>query len=161
MVPPLAAPRIRKVGAFEVDSAMATESRTLALHPSSLFWITGTLTDGWPFLDADGRVGLPLRTSRARAAVESPVPQAPIRRLGDLPGALADLGLAPSGVVGLEMDVVPAATLDRLCRTFPEADFRDVLGTSRKYAIPFLEYLDSNKITLRVGEVRKFLKKLS
>jgi selenocysteine-specific elongation factor len=39
------------------------------------------------------------------------------------------------------------------------AEFRDVLGTSRKYAIPFLEYLDSNKITLRVGEVRKFLVK--
>ncbi len=38
-------------------------------------------------------------------------------------------------------------------------EFRDVLGTSRKYAIPFLEYLDSNKITMRVGEVRKFLKK--
>jgi selenocysteine-specific elongation factor len=36
-------------------------------------------------------------------------------------------------------------------------EFRDILGTSRKYAIPFLEYLDSNKITLRVGEVRKFL----
>ena len=39
------------------------------------------------------------------------------------------------------------------------AEFRDMLGTSRKFAIPFLEYLDSNKITLRVGEVRKFLKK--
>jgi selenocysteine-specific elongation factor len=39
------------------------------------------------------------------------------------------------------------------------AEFRDMLGTSRKYALPFLEYLDSNKITLRVGEVRKLLKK--
>jgi selenocysteine-specific elongation factor len=38
-------------------------------------------------------------------------------------------------------------------------EFRDILGTSRKFALPFLEYLDSNKITLRVGEVRKFLKK--
>jgi selenocysteine-specific elongation factor len=38
-------------------------------------------------------------------------------------------------------------------------EFRDMLGTSRKYALPFLEYLDSNKITLRVGEVRKFLLK--
>jgi selenocysteine-specific elongation factor len=38
-------------------------------------------------------------------------------------------------------------------------EFRDILGTSRKYALPFLEYLDSNKITLRVGEVRKFLVK--
>jgi len=38
-------------------------------------------------------------------------------------------------------------------------EFRDMLGTSRKYALPFLEYLDSNKITLRVGEIRKFLLK--
>jgi selenocysteine-specific elongation factor len=38
-------------------------------------------------------------------------------------------------------------------------EFRDMLGTSRKYALPFLEYLDSNKITLRVGEVRKYLLK--
>ncbi len=38
-------------------------------------------------------------------------------------------------------------------------EFRDMLGTTRKYALPFLEYLDSNKITLRVGEVRKLLKK--
>lgn len=39
------------------------------------------------------------------------------------------------------------------------ADFRDILGTTRKYALPFLEYLDSNKVTLRVGDVRKFLLK--
>lgn len=39
------------------------------------------------------------------------------------------------------------------------AEFRDILGTSRKYALPFLEYLDSNKITLRVGDVRKLLMK--
>ncbi len=38
-------------------------------------------------------------------------------------------------------------------------EFRDILKTSRKYALPFLEYLDSNKITLRVGEIRKFLRK--
>lgn len=53
--------------------------------------------------------------------------------------------------------------MDRLKSFFdkkPEmsvSEFRDVLDTSRKYAIPFLEYLDSNKITLRVGGVRKFL----
>jgi selenocysteine-specific elongation factor len=37
------------------------------------------------------------------------------------------------------------------------AEFRDLLGTTRKYALPFLEYLDSNKVTMRVGDVRKFL----
>ncbi len=39
------------------------------------------------------------------------------------------------------------------------AEFRDMLDTSRKYALPFLEYLDSNKITMRVGDVRKLLLK--
>jgi len=39
------------------------------------------------------------------------------------------------------------------------AEFRDILATTRKYALPILEYLDSNKITLRVGDVRKLLLK--
>lgn len=43
--------------------------------------------------------------------------------------------------------------------TMSVAEFRDLLGTTRKYAVPFLEYLDSNKITLRVGDVRKLLLK--
>ncbi|RJQ40486.1 MAG: selenocysteine-specific translation elongation factor [Nitrospiraceae bacterium] len=39
------------------------------------------------------------------------------------------------------------------------AEFRDILNTSRKYALPFLEYLDTQKVTMRVGDVRKFLLK--
>ena len=39
------------------------------------------------------------------------------------------------------------------------AEFRTILNTTRKYALPFLEYLDSNKVTLRVGDIRKFLLK--
>jgi selenocysteine-specific elongation factor len=39
------------------------------------------------------------------------------------------------------------------------AEFRDILNTTRKYALPILEYLDSKKITLRVGDIRKLLLK--
>ncbi|TAN41123.1 MAG: selenocysteine-specific translation elongation factor [Nitrospirae bacterium] len=39
------------------------------------------------------------------------------------------------------------------------AEFRDILNTTRKYALPFLEYLDTNRMTLRVGDVRKFMLK--
>ncbi|GIW40725.1 MAG: selenocysteine-specific translation factor [Candidatus Binatia bacterium] len=35
------------------------------------------------------------------------------------------------------------------------ATFRDLLGTSRKYAIALLEYFDRTGVTLRVGDVRK------
>ncbi len=39
------------------------------------------------------------------------------------------------------------------------AEFRDMLKTSRKFALSFLEYLDSNRITLRTGDVRKLILK--
>ncbi|MBF0568224.1 MAG: selenocysteine-specific translation elongation factor [Nitrospirae bacterium] len=37
------------------------------------------------------------------------------------------------------------------------SEFREVLGTTRKYALPFLEYLDGKKITIRVGDKRKIM----
>ncbi len=39
------------------------------------------------------------------------------------------------------------------------AEFRDMLQTSRKYALPFLEYLDAENVTMRTGDVRKLLLK--
>jgi selenocysteine-specific elongation factor len=41
------------------------------------------------------------------------------------------------------------------------ADFRDLLGTSRKYAVPLLEWLDARGITLRSGDHRMLRKKTS
>ncbi len=37
-------------------------------------------------------------------------------------------------------------------------EFKEVGGLTRKYAIPFLEYLDKEKITVRVGD-RRVLRK--
>jgi selenocysteine-specific elongation factor len=34
------------------------------------------------------------------------------------------------------------------------AEFRDLLGTSRKYAVPLLEWFDSRAITVRSGDYR-------
>ncbi|NTU41591.1 MAG: hypothetical protein HGA78_00765, partial [Nitrospirales bacterium] len=39
------------------------------------------------------------------------------------------------------------------------ADFRDLLSTTRKYALPLLEHLDSRRVTIRVGDIRKFMLK--
>ena len=37
---------------------------------------------------------------------------------------------------------------------FGPADIKDLLGISRKYAIPLLEYFDGRRVTQRVGERR-------
>ncbi|MBI5848587.1 MAG: selenocysteine-specific translation elongation factor [Nitrospirae bacterium] len=39
------------------------------------------------------------------------------------------------------------------------AEFRDLLNTSRKFALPFLEHLDAARVTLRLGDARKLLLK--
>ena len=39
------------------------------------------------------------------------------------------------------------------------ATFKDLLGVTRKYAIPLLEYLDQQRITRRVGDERIFLER--
>jgi selenocysteine-specific elongation factor len=39
------------------------------------------------------------------------------------------------------------------------ATFRDLLGTSRKFVIPLLEYFDRSGVTIRVGDVRKLRRK--
>lgn len=38
------------------------------------------------------------------------------------------------------------------------ADFRDLLGTSRKYAVPLLEWLDAHGVTIRDGDYRTLRK---
>lgn len=39
------------------------------------------------------------------------------------------------------------------------ADFRDLLGTSRKFAVPLLEWLDAHGVTIRSGDFRTLRKK--
>lgn len=102
------------------------------LHPSSTFYLSGTLGEGWPFVDADGRAVLPIRRSIARAATESALPHAAVRRPADLPGALASLGVQVGKVIGLELDVVPVATYERLRRVFPNVEFRDASRAIRE-----------------------------
>jgi selenocysteine-specific elongation factor len=35
------------------------------------------------------------------------------------------------------------------------AAFRDLIGSSRKYTIPLLEYFDRVGLTIRIGDIRK------
>jgi Xaa-Pro dipeptidase len=131
---PSASPRLPLVPATEIAARVRALSRRLAgadldgallLHPSSHFWISGTLADGFPFITADGKAVLPVRMSAARAGIESPLPQVTIRRPGDLPAAFDELGVRCQGRIGLEMDVVPAALAARLGKIFPSVEFHD------------------------------------
>ena len=40
-------------------------------------------------------------------------------------------------------------------KTIDAQQWKDLTGASRKYTIPLAEYFDAEKVTLRVGDVRR------
>jgi selenocysteine-specific elongation factor len=62
---------------------------------------------------------------------------------------------------GTTLEKAKTALIDHLTKQgeITAAAFRDLLGVSRKTAIPLLEYFDRTGLTLRVGDVRKLRKK--
>jgi len=58
---------------------------------------------------------------------------------------------------GGAIDKVKAALFEHLsgANDITPATFRDLFGTTRKYAIPLLEYLDREGFTVRVGDTRR------
>ncbi len=80
------------------------------------------------------------------------------------------VGCAAGEIVRIEDGIyIPSKTLDGTVsrlreefadRQFSAAEFREAFGTSRKYAIPLLEHLDSRGVTKRLGDVRVVVKRV-
>jgi selenocysteine-specific elongation factor len=74
------------------------------------------------------------------------------------------IAIAAGLVVRLEDGVfVPTQVIEETVRRvrtefkgkrFSASEFREAMGTTRKYAIPLLEHLDAKGITMRQGDVR-------
>ena len=95
----------------------------------------------------------------------SPPPLADLVRRHQLPPALLQYLITQGRVVRVNDDTVFArsaydAAVSRLRahltehRTLTVAAARDVLGSTRRYVLPLLEWLDAQKITRRVGDDR-------
>ncbi len=55
--------------------------------------------------------------------------------------------------------VAKVAAYFETAREMDPSNFKDIAGLSRKFAIPYLEYMDKEKITVRVGDKRQFRRK--
>jgi selenocysteine-specific elongation factor len=77
-----------------------------------------------------------------------------ILKLGGQAGEVVHIGegvfYTPGQLDGLKAKVLEISG----GKPFPASAIRDALGTTRKYAIPLLEYLDSIRFTTRVGDQR-------
>jgi selenocysteine-specific elongation factor len=106
--------------------------------------------------------------AHSRAGFSPPDPQEFVNLVGGNAGAIREIyevavaeGLLVKINDGLYLDAATEAALrarvsERL-RTGPGltvAEIRDLLGTTRKYAVPLCEYLDRIGLTTRVGDLR-------
>ncbi len=118
-----------------------------------------------PHLDADQAQAVDrLRSWLERSGLEGPARSEVHRVLGPLAEVAVQVLLDSGEAVELRELVYSRTALDRAEERVAQAlqaqgpltvaAVRDVLGTSRKYVLPLLEYLDTRGVTRRQGEVR-------
>jgi Xaa-Pro dipeptidase len=94
----------------------------IVLHNVDIFYLTGTVQDGVLWFPRQGEPVFAVRKSLERARMESPLEDiVPFRRYSELSSLIP----APGGILGLEQDVVPAATSERIRKAFPRARIED------------------------------------
>jgi len=99
----------------------------LILQGADMFYLSGTVQDGFLYVPASGEPLLLVRKSFARAIDEARCCKVlKLARFSELPKRLAGEGLPAGATVGLELDVVPASILFRLQDALPNANFVDV-----------------------------------
>ncbi len=108
----------------------------------------------------EARPFLPIPFATAAAAVK-------LSRLFGVPKAF-DTMLARGTLVKVGSDLYRATQIAEIRsrveehlrerRRMTAAEFRDILGTSRKYAVPLLEWLDAHAVTVRNGDYRTLRK---
>ncbi len=75
---------------------------------------------------------------------------------GELVKVKEDMFLSAAGMQEIRGKVIEFLTANE---EMGPTEFRDITGLSRKFAIPYMEQLDKEKVTVRVGDKRRLRKK--
>ena len=105
-----------------------------------------------------------------KAGLSVPAPKQIAQEINVPPQAVTEIikvGVAAGELIRIEEGIIYSADTYRKIveqlradfkdRQFSASEFRGHMDTSRKYAIPLLEHLDSKGVTKRMGDVRVVL----
>ena len=153
--------RIAEAAALGLDLAgLSEQERTVAEHLDGVVVEAGR---AHPARHLDTLVEHPFLAALAQQPFAPPEPAAPgVPAVA--PEELREM-LRRGLVVSLDGVIFPAVTVDRAAEEvtrllgrrpegFTVAEFRDAVGTSRKYALPLLAALDAGGVTRRRGDLR-------
>jgi Xaa-Pro dipeptidase len=125
----------------------------IVVQDVDLFYLAGTAQNAHLLVPADGEPALFVRKTLERARAETPLERVErLRSLGELPAALASVGLS-SGRLGLELDVLPAAQYLQYARRLDGFELADCSLLVRR--------LRARKSTWELANVRAACEMLS
>ena len=117
----------RRIRQFQAYLAAQDLEGALILQNSDLFYFTGTIQQAHLYIPVAGAPLLMVRKSLERARAESALASiVPLRSPREIPDLLAAQDLAMPKILGLEMDVIPAALYLNYRRLFEGVELVDV-----------------------------------
>ncbi len=105
----------------------------ILLQNADLFYFTGTIQSGNLYVSAEGEPVYMVRRDFRRAAQESALQEiVPFASMKEIPEILSRYGYRLPKRIGMELDVLPAAFLERYRKVFPDGVFLDVTPLVRR-----------------------------
>ena len=145
--------------------AAADLEAVLLVQNADLFYFTGSIQQGLLYVPVDGEPIYMVRKEFRRARMECGLRQiVPFKSPRDIPGILADHGLALPKRAGMELDVLPVAAFNRFRAPFGDCEMLDaspliraVRAVKSKYEIEIMKdaALQVDKVCTRAREVIK------
>jgi Xaa-Pro dipeptidase len=126
--PPPADEIDRRIATFQAGLQRDGLDSALVVQSADLVYLTGTAQNAHLVVPASGEPLLLVRRDLERARTESALQRIePFTSLRALPGAMASIGLPDQLRLGVELDVLPAASYLRYQELLPGADLRDCM----------------------------------
>lgn len=103
-----------RVAKLQDEMVIHNLEAALMVQNADLFYFTGAIQQGALYVPAEGEALYLVRKDYARGRMESGLKEViPFKSPRDIPGILAEFGYAMPGTVGMELDVVPVAVMQR------------------------------------------------
>jgi Xaa-Pro dipeptidase len=103
-----------RVAKLQDEMVIHNLEAALMVQNADLFYFTGAIQQGALYVPAEGEALYLVRKDYARGRMESGLKEViPFKSPRDIPGILAEFGYSMPGKVGMELDVVPVAVMQR------------------------------------------------
>ncbi|MGK2905212.1 MAG: M24 family metallopeptidase [Desulfuromonadales bacterium] len=136
-----------RISKLQNEMVIHSLEAVLMVQNADLFYFTGAIQQGALYVPAEGEALYLVRKDYGRARMESGLKEVlPFKSPRDIPGVLADFGYSIPKTVGMELDVVPVAVMQRFQA--------GLVGSAVSDATPLIRNVRSVKSTYEINVMK-------